>query len=278
MCRKVDISKSFVQGPEFSTGFIPEAKFQYYLQNSDSAENGRKLVFHELTAELRWVGHRISLSGPHFLTQGVEGGQQVGVHLAFQLPRWVVDRVEAVRDGDPTVNIQIELVYSMIDSMNRTVFLRATQNIDLKLSALKWGEWLAKLGHLDFWIVEVSRPRVVGHQAVEERIRKAENHLSDRRFPEAVQDLREAWELFNAILDPAWEKVAELIDKGSSGQKPKHRNKSERIHAIRDELDYWSNIGPHDSKYEVFAEDAYLCYEQTVSMISYLSKWLARAP
>ena len=69
-----------------------------------------------------------------------------------------------------------------------------------------------------------------------------------------------------------------MIDKGSTGQKPNHKDKSERIDDIRAKLDYWANIGPHDSKYEVFSEDAYLCYEQTVSMISYLTKWLARVP
>lgn len=274
----MDISKSFVQEPSFSTGLIPTVSFRYYLQNSDSAESGKRLVLHELTSEMRWGGNRIAVSGPHYLAQAVDGGQQTSVDFSFQMPRWVLDRIEAVRNGDPSVNLQIDLVYSVTDQQNRTTFLHTNQYIDLKLSALRWSDWLAKLGYSDYWIVEVPRPKLSGYPPVEDRIRKAEAHLAAGQFPEAVQDLREAWELFNSVLKPKWPAVATLIDQGSIGQRPNHKDKSERIEEIRAKLDYWANIGPHDSKYVVFPEDAYLCYEQTVSMISYLTKWLARMP
>ena len=66
-----------------------------------------------------------------------------------------------------------------------------------------------------------------------------------------------------------------LIDQGSAGQ-PSYKDRSERIREVREKVDYWANIGPHNSNYVVFPEDAYLCFDQTVSMISYLTKWLAR--
>lgn len=274
----MDISKSFLQDPSFSLGYVPTVVFRYYLQNSDSADSGKRIVLHQLASELRWGGQRVAISGPHFIEQGVEGAQQTALDFSFQLPRWAIDRMEAIRIGDPPITVQVDLVYSVTDQQNRTTFLHANQFIDLKLSALKWSDWLEKLGYSDYWVVEVPRPKIAGYPPLEDRIRKAEAHLAARQFPESVQDLREAWDLFDAILKPKWPAVAGLIDKGSTGQKPNHKDKSERIEEIRAKLDYWANIGPHDSKYEVFPEDAYLCYEQTVSMIAYLSKWLARVP
>ena len=112
---------------------------------------------------------------------------------------------------------------------------------------------------------------------IENRIRQAEAHLAAKQNPEAIHDLREAWDMFATVLTPKWPAVAALIDQGSTGQ-PNHKDKSARIAEIRSQLDYWANIGPHNSKYVVFPEDADLCFEQTVSMISYLTKWLARVP
>ena len=179
--------KSFVQDPSFNSGFIPTVAFRYYLQNSDSNDNGKRLILLELAAELRWSGHRIALSGPHLLAQGIDGGQQTAVDLTFQMPRWVVDRIEAVRNGDPSVNLQVDVVYSLTDAQNRTIFLHANQSIDLKLSERKWAEWLANLSYSDYWVVEIPRPKIAGYPMVDDRIRKAESHLAGSQFPEAIR-------------------------------------------------------------------------------------------
>ena len=272
----MDISKSFLQEPSFSAGVIPTATLRYVLSNADAGDNGKQIVYHELTAQLRFRGERIAHFGPHYVAQRLDVGQQANVDLSFQVPRWVLDRIEAVRIGDPPVDVQIDLVYSVIDQQSRATFLHTNQYIDLKLSERKWSEWLGKLGYSDFWLVEIPRPKISGYPAIEDRIRQAEVHLAARQYPEAVVDLRETWGLFMPVLTLKWKAVAALIDQGSVGQKPTHKDKSERIAQIREQLDYWANIGPHNSKYVVFPEDAYLCFEQTVSMISYLAKWLAR--
>jgi hypothetical protein len=274
----VDISKSFLQDPSFSTAVIPTVTLRYYLSNSDSSDAGKQIVYHELTGQLRYAGDRIAQSGPHYIAQVVEAGRQTSADLSFQVPRWVLDRVESARNGDPPVTVQIDLVYSVVDQQDRVTLLHTNQYIDLKLSERKWSDWLAKLGYMDFWLVEILRPRISGYPDVEGRIRQAEAHLVAKQFPEAVHDLREAWGLFMPVLNAKWAGVAALIDQGSTGQKPTHKDKSERIGDIRAQLDYFANIGPHDSKYVVFPEDAYLCFEQTVSMMSYLTKWLARVP
>ena len=230
-------------------GSSPQSPSATTYSSSHSNDNGKRLILLELAAELRWSGHRIALSGPHLLAQGIDGGQQTAVDLTFQMPRWVVDRIEAVRNGDPSVNLQVDVVYSLTDAQNRTIFLHANQSIDLKLSERKWAEWLANLSYSDYWVVEIPRPKIAGYPMVDDRIRKAESHLAGRQFPEAIQDLREAWDLFNDVLKPKWSAVATMIDKGSTGQKPNHKDKSERIDDIRAKLDYWANIGPHDSKY-----------------------------
>ena len=229
----MDISKSFVQDPSFNSGFIPTVAFRYYLQNSDSNDNGKRLILLELAAELRWSGHRIALSGPHLLAQGIDGGQQTAVDLTFQMPRWVVDRIE--RYATATRRSTSRSMSSTRSPTPRTGRYSSTRtkSIDLKLSERKWAEWLANLSYSDYWVVEIPRPKIAGYPMVDDRIRKAESHLAGRQFPEAIQDLREAWDLFNDVLKPKWSAVATMIDKGSTGQKPNHKDKSERIDDIR---------------------------------------------
>jgi hypothetical protein len=159
----MDISKSFLQEPSFSAGLIPTVTYRYYLANSDSADSGKKIVFHELTAQLRFGGDRIAQYGPHYIAQGLDVGQQTGVDLSFQIPRWVLDRIEAVRNGDPSITVQIDLVYSVTDTQNRLTFLHTNHHIDLKLSERVWSTWLACLGYSDFWMVEIPRPKITGY-------------------------------------------------------------------------------------------------------------------
>ena len=63
-----------------------------------------------------------------------------------------------------------------------------------------------QVGYSDLWVIEASRPRIIGYPTIEGRIRRAEAHLAARRFPEAVHDLSEAWDLFMPILTPQVER------------------------------------------------------------------------
>jgi len=148
-------------------------------------------------------------------------------------------------------------------------------DITHKLSAKEWIKFLEDLGHSEKWIIEFDRPKLENFHEVIDHIEKAKDALYNKSDPEdVIRDLRAARDSFKPFYDAYKNKIMELIDRGSIGQKPEHKNKSERIDDIYGKISYLLDIGPHSDKYKVTYQDALLAYREFVSILSYFSEMI----
>ncbi|MGC8483863.1 MAG: hypothetical protein ACP5OE_09510 [Thermodesulfobium sp.] len=148
-------------------------------------------------------------------------------------------------------------------------------SIEVKLSQKDWIKFLADMGYSEKLIIEIDRPKLEGFHETISHIEKAKDVLYNKSDPEdVIRDLRAARDSFKPFYDTYKDKIMELIDRGSIGQKPEHKNKSERIDDIYGKISYFLDIGPHSDRYKVTYRDALLAYREFVSILSYFSEMI----
>ncbi len=148
--------------------------------------------------------------------------------------------------------------------------------IPWKFSQKEWIQFLSNIGYSERWIVEMERPKLEGFIEVMEHLTKAQEALFNKGDPEDVlRDLRAARDSFRPFYDSRKNQIAEIIDKGSIGEKNQDP-KSTRIADMYDKIANFLNIGPHNDKYKVTYADAQLAFREFVSMLSYLSPIIAQ--
>jgi len=193
-----------------------------------------------------------------------------------------IDHIEKNRTDD--VQLSCESTFDLEEMTGQPIGqqqligrMTADLNFVIELSAKKWINLLSLMGYNDKWVVELVRPKLEGYKEVIEHVLKAQDALYNKKEQEDVlRDLRSARDAFKTLFDANMEKIAQIIDSGSIGEKDQ-KSKSERIKDIYDKIAYFLNIGPHNDKYEVTYADAQLAFQEFVSVLSYLSSILNQA-
>jgi len=205
--------------------------------------------------------------------------------------------VEESRQDDATISVELSGFYK------ETVPKTASQGdeyqavdsfflpIQRKFSQKEWASFLSEVGYGKKWIVELDSPKISGFEDVQSHLEKAWTDIYVAHAPDdAMVDLRTAWNSFEPIWKERGEKVKQEINEGSRSEQG-YPNKGERVDAVKEELEKYidclselqekvkniTNIGPHKEVYAVSMEDALLGYRLTMSLMSYLSKFLEKA-
>ncbi len=207
------------------------------------------------------------------------------LQLRFPFPRDVVTAIESRRVDDVVLNLDIGM-YFYIQSFQDHVpvlqgslpfYLGRPGTVPIKYSQKEWSGILKKLGYSESWVLEISRPRIEGFHTVVEHLQKAYDDLLARNYEGCMANTRVAWDSLELLLKAKWEHIARQIDGGFPGEDGRLA-KSNRIKELIDKARQWANVGVHREAYCVFPEDATLSYYITVSLMSYLSRWLRDAP
>ena len=262
---------------EIKKDIIPIIKIKIYIGNTNISAYEKKIYLLIATPKLTFDGKYISSSNPIIVGEPFDEGTQKELDIDFPFPRNTIDAIESQRIDDLPLNLSLQLLYSYQDDDSNIHYEKTYVNLDLKYSQREWTEILQKMGYTESWIFEITRAKIEGLDTVVEHLQKAADCYYIRDYDNCMGNSRIAWNAFKPLLDSKWDKIALMIDEGSEGQS-NHDSKSQRIKEIKDKIHYLSNVGIHREGYKVFPEDAMLCYYLTVSMISYLSRWLNKVP
>lgn len=195
------------------------------------------------------------------------------------LPIEAINFIESLRSDDITLECHLSLIYREEGNLNKQQWFdegRTEMHFSLNYSEKKWLKLLSEMGYSDKWVIELDRPKLEGFESVVEHVRKAQDALYNSRENEDVlRDLRSARDSFKVFFEANWDKISEIIDKGSQGEQ-NQKSKSQRVKEIYDKITFFLNIGPHNDKYEVTYADAQLAFREFVSMLSYLSSAMSQ--
>lgn len=260
---------------EVKKGVFPYLKLRIWV-SPERSEGYPDLQLLLATVKLILNGDCIAASEPLLFTKNFSGHIDLEANVPF--PRNVIDTIESTRIDDLPLTLAVDVLCSYSDTgrTNRTAFFQSNLYHSLKYSQKEWTEILKKMGYSESWIFEIARPPLEGMDVVAEHLQKASDNLAARDYENCMANTRIAWDAFKSLLDPKWDEIKALIDKGSSGES-KYDPKSTRIKDIRDKIHNLANVGIHREAYRVQPDDAILCYYLTVSMVSYLSKLLKKA-
>lgn len=262
--RKVQISKEKVKSLP-----VPGIGFEITIQNFTESEGVTQIVSAEAELIMQGKGTVANVNAST-RTENFSRHEQATLDVCIQLPDYLINRIEALRADD----IRLMLVLKLL-IFHEGKFRRTQQSYDLKYSQIEWSQILKELGYHDSWIFEVRRTELEGMDKVAEHLQTALDQISAHHYGDCVTNLRHAWDSIKPMLDAKWEKIALKIDEGSEGQEG-HPPKSERIKSLYRQIRDFTHIGAHGEAYRVDPEDALLAYYQSVSMLSYLSKIMAR--
>ena len=262
---------------EIENEIIPIIKFKIYIRNTNLSPYESNVHLLVITPKLTLNGRYVTNSDS--IIVGEPFGEDVHreLEIEFPFPRNTIDAIESQRIDDLPLNLSLQLLLSYQDDDSNIHYVKTYANLNLKYSQKEWTEILQKMGYTESWIFEITRAKIEGLDTVVEHLQKAADCHYTRDYDNCMANTRIAWDAFKPLLDSKWKKIAIMIDEGSEGQNT-HDPKSQRIKEIKDKIHYLSHVGIHREGYKVFPEDAMLCYYLTVSMISYLSKWLKKVP
>ena len=262
---------------EIKKDIIPIIEFKIHIVNRDKTSYEKNLFLLIATPKLTFGGKYISSSDPIIVGEPFDEGAQKKLDIDFPFPRNTIDAIESQRIDDLPLNLSFEFLYSYQDDDSNIHYEKTYANLDLRYSQREWTEILQKMGYTESWIFEITRSKIEGLDTVVEHLQKAADCHYTRDYDNCMANTRIAWDAFKPLLNSKWDKIAIMIDKGAQGQSTREP-KSIRIKEIFDKIHNLSNVGIHREEYKVFPEDAMLCYYLTVSMISYLSRWLNKVP
>ena len=262
---------------EIKNEIFPIIKFKIYIKNTNRSSYGNNFHLLVATPKLTLNGRYITSSDS--IIVGEPFGEDAQIELDIDIPfsRNTIDAIESQRIDDLPLNLSLELLNSYQDDDSIIHYEKTYAYLDLKYSQKEWTEILQKMGYTESWIFEITRAKIEGLDTVVEHLQKAADCHYTRDYDNSMANTRIAWDAFKPLLNSKWDKIAIMIDEGAQGQSTRE-TKSTRIKQIFDKIHNLSNVGIHREEYKVFPEDAMLCYYLTVSMISYLSKWLKKVP
>ena len=256
-------------------GPIPRIKYTISLTNKETSREQDPYLL-QVHARLIYQNHFNIPAEPIFPCRLFQPNNSFQMSVEFQFPRWIIEAIESVRVDDVQFDLSFDLLYSCIEQPTNKFVIENRQVIQkIEYSQRKWLDILRQMNYSESWLIEVQRPNIEGMDIVVEHLCKAADCLSTRDYDDCMVNTRAAWNSFKPLLESKWESIGKLIDEGSSGQKGKD-SKSKRVRIIREKIRDLTHVGAHREEYIVFPEDALLSYRLTVSMISYLSKWLGR--
>lgn len=262
-------------------GAIPQLEYNVNLQ-IDSRDEEVCFLMAFAYLGLGSDGSRLTSAVPIISAEKVSDYKTKTLQLRFPFPRDVITAIESKRVDDVILNLDIWTVfyiqYPIPAPQSPLPFaLLSPGTKQIKYSQKEWSGILIKLGYSESWVLEISRPRIEGFPTVVEHLQKAYDDLLARNYEGCMANTRVAWNSLEPLLKHNWSHIAQQVDKESPGE-PGRRAKSERIEELVDKARQWANVGVHREAYCVFPEDATLSYYITVSLMSYLSRWLRTAP
>ncbi len=198
--------------------------------------------------------------------------------ITFIMTREILRSIEKSRitNDDLIFTLKGDILYAEQITQNTfQSFKKESVMCEVRYSPREWLDVLRSIGYQESWILELKRPDIEGLDIVKKHLDDAYNRLLNNDPKGSMDALRDAWKSFNPLLISKWQDIATLIDEGS-GEEPERPSKSKRVESMKNDIVNFTNLGPHGEIYQVFPEDAYLGYYQTVSMISYLSHFLKK--
>ncbi len=203
--------------------------------------------------------------------------QHYNLSFSFIANRNLLNTIEAYRSDDLEFQLKIHCTYYYKNQNDIIVSIPTRYAIAKKeISQKKWIKILEDLGYSESWILEVHRPNIAGMSEVIKHLNHAREKLSSKSPKDCVADLRSAWKSLEDLLNSNWNEVAKLIDRESNNQDNKS-SKSQRIDDLKKSIYSLTNTGVHSEVYDTTMLDAEMYYQQTVSLIAYLSKHLKAA-
>ena len=257
-------------------GPIPRIKHTVSLTNKETSRGEQEPYLLQVHARLIYQNHFNIPAEPIFPCRLFQPNNSFQMSVEFQFPRWIIEAIESVRVDDIEFSLSLDLLYSYKDQSSNTFAINNKQTVkQIQYSQRKWLNILREMNYSESWLIEVQRPNIEGMDTVVEHLRKAADCISTRDYDNCMASTRIAWDSFKPLLESKWESIARLIDEGSLGQEGRE-SKSKRVRNLKNKVHKFSHVGIHREAYKVFPEDALLSYHLTVSMISYLSKWLGK--
>ena len=256
---------------EVKKGIIPSLKFEIELSKKERNEPNHNLLFS--TSKLTMQGKNITNTEPTIIGEILQN--HITFTTEFQFPRNTIQAIEENRVDDLSLILNINVLHSSQDDLNHIV--NSTLVHELKISQKEWSDILHQMGYFESWVMEIARPRIEGMDVVVQHLQKAADSLDIKDYENCMASSRVAWGAFKPLFESKWEHIQKQIDEGSPGE-TNHDPKSKRVEDIEKKIYNFSHVGIHREAYRVFPQDAILCYQLTVSMIAYLSRWLRNAP
>jgi hypothetical protein len=190
--------------------------------------------------------------------------------------------IETIRTGDleGVATIWFHFVYTSQGAGGVWNLLdqRNAFPIQLNYSRDEWCKLLEDVGYSGAWVVEVPRPRVVGWEEIEAKLQEAERELRNHQPQRAALACRGAWELAKPILGAKWERVRDIINRGSKAP-GEYTLKADRVVSIYNDVDliwndvrYLADIAAHSAKHSICDDDALLIYRMSHVLLAYLSQ------
>jgi len=257
--------------PEVKKGIIPSLKFEIQLSKKERDEQDDNILF--ATSKLTMQGNTITNTEPTIIGEILKN--HINFTTEFQFPRNTIQAIEDNRVDDLSLNLNINVLHYKQENFN--YIINSNLIHEYNISQKKWSDILYQMGYFESWVMEIARPRIEGMDEVVKHLQKAADLLAIKDYENCMASSRIAWDCFKPLFDSKWEHIQKQIDEGSPGQS-NHDTKSIRIKDILNKIHYFSNVGIHREYYRVYPEDAILCYQLTVSMMAYLSRWLRAAP
>ena len=223
-------------------------------------------------AVLQFNGDTISQDTSFSYTEHVSE-REITYTFHFQLSSEILKIIETNRVDDISIHLYIHYLYQFFSEQDKNNLIFETSNLSLQipLSQKKWTDILKELGYMGTWIIELKRIDIEGMERVNEHIAKAGDALSKNNFEGCISEVRAALKSFQPLFSGIWESVAIYIDEGSRGE-PDRDPVSVRVKSLYSSIRDLVNAGMHKEAYLISPEEVRLCYYQTVTLLSYLSK------
>ena len=257
---------------EVKKGIIPSLKYMIQLTKNEHKELDINLLF--ATSELTIQGNKITNSEPTIIGEEIINYKDFTTE--FQLPRNTIQAIEKNRIDDLSLMLNINVLYSY-QAENLNPIRNEIIAEELKYSQKEWSNILHQMGYFEYWIMEIAKPQIEGLDVVIEHLKKAADSIDSKDYENCMTNSRIAWDALKPLLESKKEHIQKQIDEGSTGQSGRDE-KSKRVENIKKAIHQFSHVGVHREDYRVFPQDAILCYQLTVSMMAYLSRWLRNAP
>jgi len=196
------------------------------------------------------------------------------------IPRYVLQSLEQKRRDDLTLHFKFGGLCLESELGKTATVYPFSFDLTKEFSQAQWTKLLREMGYEDVWVIEMVKPPITPNIKFNEAQRlldEAQKELIDGSPDQVVTKCRQSIELLlDSLTKEEWEKIRKEVDAGPTGQ-PGRPSKWESLERIRDDVRMWSRIGPQADGYSVSFNDAKLCFQLTVSTISYLSNVAARA-